>query len=376
MTHRERLEAAWSFAKGDRVPIEIQISPTWRQDPRAAELVELIDTHADNFIGAPGPNFGFLGFPAEYDETVVEDVPGSHRRVYRTQTTHAGTFEAVTYHPDGNPDYHWESRYIGSLADLEAIARAPRYPISWDLDAYERRVRKIGESGYPYTGLLHPLGTLARNAEMHELYAWFREEPGLVHEFLSRANEQVIATIDAMHAAFNGRITFTSAAHEMLIPPWMGHELFDEFGKPYDTEVYAAIHRGGGRFRAHCHGNCGGFLGKFADMGVDSIEPLESLPSGDVDLRRAKREVGERMLLSGNVKSEHFMTSTPEQVRAEVRDAIAAGAPGGGFTLRTSGGHAGTSVQMTDEQADRTLANCIEYIRAGLEYGRYPLKLA
>ena len=87
MTHRERLETAWSFREPDRAPVELQISPEAREHPIAAELAELIDEHADNFVGAPGPGFGFMGFPSQYEEREVENVPGRYRLVHRVQKT-------------------------------------------------------------------------------------------------------------------------------------------------------------------------------------------------------------------------------------------------------------------------------------------------
>ena len=66
MTHRERLEAAWSFREPDRVPIEIRISGDAQKDPRAERLNALIGEHADNFFGVHGYDWGFLGWPATH----------------------------------------------------------------------------------------------------------------------------------------------------------------------------------------------------------------------------------------------------------------------------------------------------------------------
>ncbi len=251
------------------------------------------------------------------------------------------------------------------------MIETPREPAEWNVGEYRRRDAEIGGNGFPIVGLFHPLGMLVRNASMEDVYAWFHEEPELMHRYLSVANDQVIATIERMREQHSGPLAFISHAHEMLIPPWMGHDLFDEFVAPYDSAVYGALHQAGWRFRAHCHGKCGDFLTQFADMGVDSTEPLEQEPTGDVDLHRAKREVGDRMLLSGNVHSEHFVTITPDIVRVQVREAMEAGKPGGGFSLRTSGGHAGTSVGMDETTFRRVVANIREYLLAGIEYGAY-----
>jgi hypothetical protein len=362
----------------DRVPIELQLHPSVREDPRAERLVRLVDEHADNFLGAPSADWGFLGLATRYEEEVKEESRGRCLRMRRTHHTPVGQFTAVTYHPESNPDpndYHWEKRYIADLDDFRRVAEAPREACAWDGTAYLQRVQDIGGGGLPICALMHPLGNLVRSAQMEEVYSWFRSEPQMVHRYLEAANEQVIATVNAMQDEVGRGIDFISWAHEMLVPPWMGHELFDEFVMPYDRAVYAAVHAGGGRFRAHCHGNPMEFLEKFADMGVDSIEPLEHPPAGNCILSEAKRKVGDRMLLSGNVLSQHFPRVTPGDVRAEVRRAIRDAAAGGGFTLRTSGGHGETGPKdKTAEEQARVIANCTAYMEAALEFGRYPIR--
>ena len=82
------------------------------------------------------------------------------------------------------------------------------------------------------------------------------------------------------------------------------------------------------------------FLERMSEMGIDAIEPLEAPPLGDVNLARAKEQVGDRMLLSGNIPSERFPMMTREEVRQSVKEAIRQGAPGGGFTLRTTSAQA------------------------------------
>jgi len=51
MDSKTRLETAWSFTEPDRVPIELRISPSAREIDEAADIVDFIDTQADNFHG-------------------------------------------------------------------------------------------------------------------------------------------------------------------------------------------------------------------------------------------------------------------------------------------------------------------------------------
>ena len=374
MTHQERLETAWRFQEPDRVPIELTISDHAREHPRADRVLRLIQERADNVVGVPGADWGFFGFPTEYHEEVTEERPGEYYLMRRVHETQAGTFTALTYHPAGEIDYHWVKRFISSPEDLRRLTETPRPRARLLTDEWRTAVESVGDTALPLIEVLHPLGSLVRKATMEEMYAWFYEERDLVHAFLGAANEHVADTVRAIVRAGMGPY-FAVTAHEMLLPPWMGHRLFDEFVFPYDREVNDEIHRGGGKVRAHCHGNCMDFLEQMAEMGIDAIEPLDQPPAGDVDLAEAKRRVGDRMMLSGNVPCEHFVRMTPQQVRQRVKEAIAAGAPGGGFSLRTSGATGGTSTLMASEDMERVLENCEAYLLAGLEFGQYPVQV-
>ncbi|MBU4200693.1 MAG: hypothetical protein KKG09_11110 [Verrucomicrobia bacterium] len=374
MTHKQRIETAWSFREPDRIPIEVNISAHAQRYPAGTRLMELINDKADNLEGVPGLNSGFFGFPIHrQEETIIEDQPGRHHKKRHVLETAAGTFTAITYHPVDDVDYHWEKRYIATFDDFLRLTDTPRAPLTWNKVKWQERAAHIGERALPIIGLEHPLGALVRNVTMESVYAWFYEERETMHRFLESANTQIANSLDAMMRDGIGPY-FAITAHEMLLPPWMGHALFDEFVFPYDKRVNDVIHRYGGKLRAHCHGNCMDFLEQMADMGIDAIEPLEHPPAGDVNLAEAKRRVGHRMMLSGNIASERFIFATPKEVREEVKTAIRVAAPGGGFALRTSGGHAGTCMQVPDNVMAKVLANVEAFIQAGLDYGQYPIR--
>ena len=242
------------------------------------------------------------------------------------------------------------------------------------MEGFQKGVAKTGDRGVPLVGLLHPLGRLVREANLTEVYGWFLTMPDVMHRFLENTNRQVAETVARMGKLGIGPL-FSVTAHEMLTPPWMGHKQFDEWVFPYDKSVNDAIHRIGGKLRIHCHGNCMTFLEQFSEMGVDAIEPLEHPPFGDVNLAEAKRLVGDRMMLSGNVASQNFLYMSREEVRQEVRSAIGAAARGGGFSLRPAAGSAGTNSVQDPDQMRKFLDNIDAFIQAGLEFGHYPITI-
>ena len=372
MDSKTRLETAWRHEEPDRVPIELKISEEAALLPEAERIMEFIRDEADNFHGVPAVEWQFCGLAGTYDETVFDE-DDSYSWIRRTWDTSAGEFHAVTRHRKQEivaHDYHWERRYIYDLSDLLRLVEADWVPLRPDKTAYLAGVERIGNRGLPVIGLHHPLGWLVRNATMEEVYQWLVLEPKLIHRFLERANQVVADTVESMRTLGMGPY-FSVTAHEMLIPPWTGKEIFERFVRPYDQLVNSAVRRGGGHLRAHCHGYCMDYLGTMRDMGIDSIEPLEPPPYGDVDLIRAKATVGDRMLLSGNVISQAFDTMSPEEVEQDVRRAMDAGKPGGGFSLRTTGGGAATGSVKKHEQLLRVLRNIEAYIDAALRHAPY-----
>ena len=87
----------------------------------------------------------------------------------------------------------------------------------------------------------------------------------------------------------------------------------------------------------HTCGRIGDRLELMAETGTDGIDTLGPPPLGDVDLADAKRRIGRRLFLKGNVDPVNvILKGTPRQVFEKARQCIAVGAPGGGYVLSTA----------------------------------------
>lgn len=113
----------------------------------------------------------------------------------------------------------------------------------------------------------------------------------------------------------------------------------------------------------HCHGKISRILENIASIGIDGLHPLEPPPSGDVDLEDAKKRIGDKFCIIGNVQLDTLVRCGREKIEMECREAIRKAAPGGGFILEP------TATPLPDTPIENILA----FINAGRDNGRYKL---
>ncbi len=140
----------------------------------------------------------------------------------------------------------------------------------------------------------------------------------------------------------------------------LGPEHFQEYILPYIHELVDYVHGLGVPVLLHSCGNINQYLDDLAQTRIASIHPLQR--TAKMDLRAIKEKYGRRFCLIGNIDSSRTLPyGTPADVEAEVREAIAIAAPGGGYILASDHSlHDGISI-----------ANILALRDAGLKYGTY-----
>ncbi|MFO7733592.1 MAG: uroporphyrinogen decarboxylase family protein [Candidatus Aminicenantes bacterium] len=116
-----------------------------------------------------------------------------------------------------------------------------------------------------------------------------------------------------------------------LIGPAMFRDFFLEANKARARNVKE---RYGKKILKHCCGNINLLMDYFVDIGFDAYQSIQ--PTAGMDLCRLKRDYGDRLTLWGGVAVENLVGGTPEDVRADVRRAMACAKPGGRFILGAS----------------------------------------
>jgi len=114
--------------------------------------------------------------------------------------------------------------------------------------------------------------------------------------------------------------------------------MYRRFVVPVERKVTEALHAEFPGLPVYTH-TCGRLhdrLELLAESEVDGVDTLDPPPLGNTDLADAKRRIGERLFIKGNMNSVAILTDTRAQLTARALDALAAGKPGGGYILSTA----------------------------------------
>jgi len=135
-------------------------------------------------------------------------------------------------------------------------------------------------------------------------------------------------------------------------------ELYVKHFYPYLRDIVDYVDSLGVPALLHSCGNITEYLDLIADTKVKSVHPLQR--TAGMDLKKFKKDWGKRFCIIGNIDSSRTLPyGTPEDVQAEVRQAIADAAPGGGYILASDHSlHDGISME-------NIAAMCEEGLRAG-----------
>lgn len=139
--------------------------------------------------------------------------------------------------------------------------------------------------------------------------------------------------------------------------PLVSPRLFRELFLPYWRRVAEAISL---PWIFHTDGDFLPVLDDLLSLGMNALHPLE--PDA-VDIGALKRRVGARVTLVGNIDINVLSMGSPAEVEQLTRATIRQAAPGGGYILSSS-----NSVTNACR-----VENVLAMVRAGREYGRYPL---
>ncbi len=222
--------------------------------------------------------------------------------------------------------------------------------------ALDNSVPLIGFSGSPYTLACYMVEGASSN-DYRRVKTMIYERPDLMHHILS-------VTADAVIAYLNAQIE-SGAQTVMIFDSWGGGlsaAAYQEFSLPYMQRIVAGLikERDGERVPSIVFTKGGGlWLESIADIGCDALGL-----DWTIDIGEARRRVGDRVSLQGNLDP-NVLFASPDKIAAEARKVLDSYGPGDtghvfnlghGISQFTPPEHVTTLVQTVHEYS-QTLRN-------------------
>ncbi len=195
----------------------------------------------------------------------------------------------------------------------------------------------LGDAGIVMVDVADPICEVASLFSMADYTVLALTEPALFHQLLEQHARHIQPMVERVSALFPGRL-WRVVGSEYASEPFLPPHLYQEYVVRYTGPLVEAIQRHGGFARIHSHGRLRHILAHIASMGVSALDPVEPPPQGDMHLIEVRREVGEQMVLFGNIEASELELLPPDVFAKRVTQAIQEGMDGvgRGFVLMPS----------------------------------------
>lgn len=396
MTSRERMLRALSCEVPDYAPCCFMIFAALRS--RYTSPFERVDRQLEMGLDATIHVMGgselvarteshyadLQGLPVRFDPRVdvhdwLEDRPGLALPIlHREYRTPGGTLHTAVIKTDdwvqGDrvplfDDYvvpRARKRLITGPEDLDAL----QYLLAEPSDAEVAALKASASTVHAFArerGVLVKAGrgsvvdTACWLAGMTELVYLAVDQPGFVGELfdlIERWNrKRMQALLDAGVDLFIRRAWYEGT--DLWSPT-----LYRRFILPTVQRDAAMVHQAGAKFGYILTSGQVPLLDQLLEAGIDALIGLDPVQGKGIDFRAIKAAIGDRICLWGGVNGFVTMeTGSEDDVRAEVREALDALAPGGGFILSPV-----DNVTANTDQTWRNIHALIDEWRGGRNY--------
>jgi uroporphyrinogen-III decarboxylase len=352
VTSKERLTAAMAGGRPDRVPVMCQmsvghmllqtgVSPLrfWHD---AGEFVEALFT-LRALYGFDGILVSLHGHDPAWEGRVASVLSGPDGERVRWKNG-----DETFFPPDDLPLARPASASPPpAFETFDPAALPPRIgyiPVSQGLrfgldpehpfDAVHATVARAGGAYSVHGEVTSPLDYILDLFGFEQTMLGFVDDPGRAAAVLERFTEGIIAVAEALAAAGVDAIKISSP---FAGAGFLSVAFYRTFVLPYERRIVRSIEARGVRSYIHTCGDIHDRLELMAGTGASGIECLDPPPLGRVDLAEAKRRVGGRLFIKGNIDPVHVLLAGDRAaVESDAVRRLEIGRPGGRFILSTA----------------------------------------
>lgn len=327
MTSKERVRAALSHQKPDRVPVAFEATHkvvekllkrynlTTKED-----LLKKFDVDIYP-ISAKYNGRKLKKYKDEHGREVKENYWGFENTMHETELDSYGV---TTFYP---------LKGVETVEEVEAY----NFPNADDFDytpitnfckSHPDKAIIIGHEG--------PFQIVTNLLPMEEFFILMLEEPEVAAKILEKMNEFELAYYEKCFIAGEGQIDIlrTHDDYGTQISMLFSTDLWEEFFKENTKKLVALTHKYGAFFQQHSCGAVGPIIPYLIECDVDSLEPLQKVAS--LELENLAKYKGQIAFHGGIDTQQLLPKATPEEITAEVDSFIKTLAQDGGYILMAS----------------------------------------
>jgi len=246
--------------------------------------------------------------------------------------TDVGNYYAIHAHPLGKDDL--------TIADIETFDWPnPNNPAMF-AGLRDQAKQWHDDTQYVVGGDGIKVGILQTSSQLRgydKLFTDFALNPDLAHALLSRLS----ATINEMYFHYmravgeNIQVVVITddqgTQNSLMISP----KMFRTFIKPYlKSQIETIKNTANVKVLMHCDGAIAPIIPDLIEIGVDILNPIQTVVNGLEDTRALKEKFGGQICFHGAIDVQQFLPNAKvEEVRAEVKRRIADLGTNGGFIL-------------------------------------------
>jgi uroporphyrinogen decarboxylase len=342
LTSFDRIRSAISLVKGDRVPVMPQITYA------CGKLVGLKFSDA-----LTNPEKMAKALIAGYSEIGYDGVYAGWESSFNLMAEAMGCKMRIP--EDGVPSI--EDNIVKQASDIDKV-RIPdprkdgRLPIHLEATRIIRQA--IGKMAPIFSYVPGPLTLSGILRKTDALMIDLIKNTKLIHDLNKLSVEASKAyALAKIESGADIIVAGDPTASTTMISP----KMFDEFALPYLKELFTSVSEAGAVPSLHICGQTTPILEKMVETGAKILE-LDY----QVDLREAKRRIGSRVCIQGNVNpTGALLRGSAADILSESRKCINAAAAGGGYILST-----GCEVPY-----EARIANIKVLVKAAKQFGRY-----
>jgi len=382
VTSRERILATIEGKPTDRIPVYTQIPfavdargfkpgafhgyedhDDWRErDPEYIRLVQRMEGECDNFFIWRPPCMLSDPFFIPLSMTRIGGERQHNGRIETTQVLEAGELRLTQKRAvQPGTGHTWQlEHYCKTPDDARGLLELPWEGHRAQIADFFEIERLLGNRGVIWVTVPSPLLVVCRLFDPMEFLILAATERKLMDRLMETALQRIQENLKALLEAGAGPIIrFGGAEH--ATPPLLSPRDFDWLVFDYDRPLMDLCKKHGRKVAVHCHGHIRHALSRFAEMGVDQTDPVETIPDGDLSLREARVLSANKITITGNIQMRELYSGTGELIGERVRQVIKEAGPDR-LIITTTG-------TPLEKMSARLAENYHSLIDAALRYG-------